>query len=568
MFRTFARLFLPNPFDRMLKKTARKGGKKVLLGWNRGLGDIALGLYAMVHRIRALVPDVAITFITRENLRDGFSLLDGVNTIVDPSWKRGEAAPIDESLKKEFDLVIERPNPTDWVRWQLGHLTPRLKWDKAHDALAERFPCPAGFTYIGVQVAAETNHGPWRDWPFARWQELLDRFEKLPHVKVLLFGFGDEPKFLNTNVIDLRGKTNLFELLSIVKNRCSALVLPDSGIASMTYYIDESFPIRMVTLWADPGQGILKQRVLSPNPQLVHCPLVAERRDLSSVTADAVMEQLFPANVGCIILAGGQGTRLGVAGPKGTFSIGGKSLFQWICEKVPHPKLPVAVMTSPLNHEETVAFFEKNRFFGLEVHFFQQEMHPFLDEEKRPLAASGPNGNGSVFRSFVRSGLADLFAKRGIDLLVVSNIDNLLTDPFDADLIACVRTKKADVAVKCIERTPLYPSMGMFVGKRIVEYTDLDPEQEYRWAYTGQMAFTLPFFRKMAEVSLPLHWVRKKHDGRWVWKGEQFLFDSLPFAAQVEAVVAPCETCYAPVKSQESVAQIETYLRERCKLDI
>ena len=118
MFRTLARIFLPNKFDWMLKRTARKGGKKILLGWNRGLGDIALGLYAMVQRIRELVPGAEITFITRENLRDGFSMLEGVKTIIAPDWKRGSPAKIDESLKKQFDRVVDKPSPTDWVRWQ------------------------------------------------------------------------------------------------------------------------------------------------------------------------------------------------------------------------------------------------------------------------------------------------------------------------------------------------------------------------------------------------------------------------------------------------------------------
>lgn len=68
----------------MLERTAKKGGKKILLGWNRGLGDIALGLYAMVQRIREIVPNAEITFVVRENLRDGFSMLEGVKTIVAP----------------------------------------------------------------------------------------------------------------------------------------------------------------------------------------------------------------------------------------------------------------------------------------------------------------------------------------------------------------------------------------------------------------------------------------------------------------------------------------------------
>ncbi len=71
MFKKLYRKFGPNPLDQMLKK---QSGKKILIFWNRGLGDIALGLFAIVHRIREFIPDSQITFLTRPNLRDGFLL--------------------------------------------------------------------------------------------------------------------------------------------------------------------------------------------------------------------------------------------------------------------------------------------------------------------------------------------------------------------------------------------------------------------------------------------------------------------------------------------------------------
>src|SRR5271155_5471958 len=126
MFRTIARYFLPNPLDWMLRRAARKGGSKILLGWNRGLGDIALGLYAIVHRIREIIPNAEISFLIRENLKDGFTMLENVQILIAPEWKRGGAYSVRETLKKigvdpkSFDLVIERPSPTDWVRWQRG----------------------------------------------------------------------------------------------------------------------------------------------------------------------------------------------------------------------------------------------------------------------------------------------------------------------------------------------------------------------------------------------------------------------------------------------------------------
>lgn len=564
MFRTFARKFLPNPLDWMLKRTAKKGGTRILLGWNRGLGDIALGLYAIVQRIYELIPHAEITFITRENLRDGFSMLEGVRTLIAPDWKRGGSSPIDERLKKQFDLVIEKPSPTDWVAWQRGKLVPCLKWDRRHDDLYQKFGLGDGL-YVGVQVAAETNYGLWRNWPLDKWQELFNRLEKMG-VKVLLFGFGDQPKFPNSNLIDLRGKTTLFELLSIIKNRVMGLVLPDSGISSFIYYLNESFPIQHVTLWADPNHGILKQKAASPNPLLVHCPLIAKKKDLATVSVDAVLEKLFPLqNTAAILLAGGQGTRLGYSGPKGLFPIGGKTLFEWICAKVPKG-MPLAIMTSPLNHDETVDYFIKNRNFGLDIYFFQQEMEPLLDENKQPTDLQGPNGNGSVFSSFMKSGLANLFAKRGVDLVTINYIDNPLADPFDRVMIAEARRQKANVIAQCIERAPSDSSMGVFVEKegkiQVVEYTDLDPTQVYKYAYSGALAFEYSFFCKMAEMDLPIHWVKKSIDGKPVWKGEKFIFDVFPYASRVVPLCVCRDTHYAPIKGPESIERVQNLLRQ------
>lgn len=581
VFRTLARKFLPNPFDAKVRRCAKKGGKRILLCWNRGLGDIALGLYAMVQRIREFIPDAEITFLTRENLLDGFSMLEGVKAISAP-WKRGEKVSVKD---RNYDLIIENPNPTDWVRWQLGKVVPKLKWNPENEDLWKKFNLDPSFTYIGVQIVAETTYGLWRNWPLARWKELMDLLPS--RSRVLLFGTGKDLPFTHEKAIDLRGKTTLFEMLSIIKNRCKSVILPDSGILSMVYYLDASFPIQVISLWADPNHGILKQGVASPNPQLDHCPFIGNYRDLSTVNVSAVIDRIFPktalrqcpclsdialvppSNTACIILAGGQGSRLGVTGPKGLFPIRGKPLFQWLCEKIPRADLKVAVMTSPLNHEETVAYFKKHENFGLELYFFQQEMGHFLDEEKRVMDLKGPCGNGSVFRSFHKAGLADLFALEGIDTLTVIPVENPLADPFDPALIAHHRAEKCDVTVKCIERKTGDHSMGALIerggGIEIIEYTEMDLTQKYYYSNVGQFAFSLPFFKKMAEIEMPTHWVRKQvpvgPNSVWVWKGEQFIFDALPRANKVKAVCAEREHCYAPLKSKENIEEVTRAIR-------
>ena len=590
MFRTISRLFLPNPLDRMLKKAVKRGAKNILLGWNRGLGDIALGLYAIVHRIREKIPDAEITFLIRENLRDGFSLFEGVSTLVAPSWKRGEKTDIKEALRalkvdpKKYDLIIENPSPTDWVRWQRGVLVPRLKWDPKYDPLWQSFGLKEDCTYIGVQAVAETQYGLWRNWPFERWVQLFDRLEKL-NVKVLLFGYGAEPKFHHPHLIDLRGKTSLFQLLSIVKHRCKAVILPDSGILSMIYYLDTSFPIQVFSLWADPDHGILKQGVFSPNPKLEHIPMIGELRNLASISAEMILNRLFPAKplqlcphspeilrenkipkVGVILLAGGQGTRLGVKGPKGTFSILGKSLFERILEKIP-TDVPIAVMTSPLNHEETVLFFEKLKHMKREIFFFTQEMLSFLDKEKKPLDAFGPDGNGGVFKASASSHLLQKFEEKGIELISIVPIENPLADPMDPQLLSYLHREKADIAIKCIEKKEADAPMGVLIEREgrleVTEYTELDPDEHYRYCYTGMMALTISVFHRLKEVDFPLHLAWKKQGKNFVWKQERFLFDALGLADRALALCYPKEQIYAPLKKIENLCHIEEILKEK-----
>lgn len=607
MIKRFIRRLLPNPFDRMLRRLARKkkGEKaRILLGWNRGLGDIALGLYAMVQRIEEIVPGSDVIFLIRENLQSGFTMLSNVQTIVAPFWKRGEQYDVRETLKtlnidpKSFDLIIEKPSPTDWVRWQLGKVTPKLKWKSEYDVLAEKFQLLEGCTYIGAQASAETPYGQWRNWPEKRWTEFLSLLA--PNEKVILFGFGREPKFESKQVIDLRGKTSLFEMIALIKNRCQVLIAPDSGVLSMIYYLDQTFPIHVVSLWAETGHGILKQNVKSPNPLLVHSPIFAKMRDLSNVSASRVYEEIFPQKktftpltkvtfskgvsvkdekgVGCVILAGGQGTRLGFSGPKGLFLIGGKTLFERILQKIPE-NVPTAIMTSQDNHEETIRYFEKQRYFGKKLFFFQQSSLPLLDENKRPIGIDGADGNGSFYRCFVQSGLADTFGQVKIKTVTITPIDNALANPLDPRWLSFHRKNGFEVSVRCIERSEIDESMGALVENDgricVLEYTEIGSDRmrerteegrlKYQYAYTGLVSLEIDFIQRVSSLDLPLHWVQKNRQEKLIWKGEKFLFDAFPHAKSIGVLCSAREECYAPLKTKDGPSGVEAVEKALCR---
>lgn len=296
MFKKAWKKWGPNPLEQSLRKI--KGGEKrrLLIVWNRGLGDIALGLYALVYRIRQMVPNAEITFLTRRDLEEGFKLLEDVDLLIAPTWERGSFYDLNatlESLGKsrdEFDLIFEKPDPTHWVRWQLGTLVPKLKWQDDWDSLVDNFPLSATEKYIAMQPQTETQYGYEKNWPISHWQELIQLLTLKTGMKVVLFGKNPDTSFSSEKIIDLRGKTRLLEMLSLIKNRISILIVPDSGVLSLSYFLNTSFPLRIISLWSDPRQGVLKQNVPSPNPLLLHTPLRAKKEDLRLLSVQEVIK--------------------------------------------------------------------------------------------------------------------------------------------------------------------------------------------------------------------------------------------------------------------------------------
>ena len=298
MFKKLMRRFGPNPLDKKLREAVKKGHQTFLIPWNRGLGDIALGLYALVYQIRKFIPDAQVTFVTRKDLAEGFHLLEGVRTLVANDWMRGKPFSMHETMEglgvplNSFDVVLENPDPTHWVKWQIGTLVPQLQWSEKWDESWKKYGLDGEKTYVSVHVQTETNYPNEKNWLVKKWTDLFHRLHDEFGMHIILFGFQPMHSFPLPGVVDLRGKTNLFEMLSIIKNCSTYLIVPDSGVLSLTYYLSVTYPIRIVSLWSDPNQGILKQGVASPNPELVHIPLIGQQNDISTIEVDDVVSAL------------------------------------------------------------------------------------------------------------------------------------------------------------------------------------------------------------------------------------------------------------------------------------
>src|SRR5262249_47253875 len=159
-----------------------------------------------------------------------------------------------------FDLILHNADPTYWVAWQRGTLTPKLQWQPTWDSLASRFQLPQHC--IGAHVNCETNYYFERNWPASSWQSLFSSLDS----PIILSGLKKDPTSSHPHLYDLRGETSALEIHSILKHHCKALIAPDSGVLSLSYFLDAPFPLKIVSLWADPNHGILKQNVPSPNP--------------------------------------------------------------------------------------------------------------------------------------------------------------------------------------------------------------------------------------------------------------------------------------------------------------
>jgi UDP-N-acetylglucosamine/UDP-N-acetylgalactosamine diphosphorylase len=307
---------------------------------------------------------------------------------------------------------------------------------------------------------------------------------------------------------------------------------------------------------------------------------------------------LRAGRVGVVVVAGGQGTRLGFDGPKGTFSIGPvseRSLFELHGQRLRRARarygaaIPWYVMTSPATDSETRGFFAGHGHFGLprgDVMFFCQATVPALDPEGRLILeapdriAESPNGHGGAFTALADSGaLADM-ERRGVTLISYFQVDNPLVPPADPTFLGLHDGAGAEFSCKVIRKRDPMEKLGVLarvdgrVG--IVEYTEIDDEHRHARGPDGELVYwagnpaihtlDVRFARAVAEAAdecLPYHASAKKIPtvdaaGRPVqpeapngYKLERFLFDALPAARRVELVEVDRELEYAPVKNAE-----------------
>ena len=352
--------------------------------------------------------------------------------------------------------------------------------------------------------------------------------------------------------------------------------------------------------FAPPAADVKKAKAVAPK---VH-ELKGKARDKAVAAGEA---ELRAGHVGVLLVAGGQGSRLGYDGPKGAYSIGpitGASLFYFHARKVLamnvryETRIPFYIMTSEANYAATVEHFEENDYFGLDpedVIFFKQGMWPGMSADgKIILDAPGhifmsPDGHGGMIAALKKTGCFADMRKRGVTTLFYFQVDNPLVEIADPAFIGLHATSKSEYSLKLTAKRDPYEGLGMPVKRgghfELIEYTEMTEEMNTRRTPSGELYFKFgspaihvfdrAFLEAEAAKPMTLHLAHKKipcvqADGKVVkpaepngYKFEKFIFDALPDAKSVACMAFDRTEEFSPVKNAEGKDSPAT-----CKADL
>ncbi len=326
---------------------------------------------------------------------------------------------------------------------------------------------------------------------------------------------------------------------------------------------------------------------------------IKERESIFRAIGKTAIKQ---GKVACVLLAGGQGTRLGSDAPKGAYDIGEtKPLYifeQQICnllsvadECEAYP--PLYVMTSEKNDLETRKFWASHNYFGYpqsQIAFFKQEMAPAVDfdgkiylEDKDKIALS-PNGNGGWFTSLMEAGLDKDLAKRGVEWLNVYAVDNVLQRMADPVFVGATIESGAHCGAKAVRKAYPEEKVGALCladGKpAIIEYYELTEsmanardekgELVYRYGVILNYLFRLEKLREIAKRPIPVHVVKKKisyidEQGNFQkpttengYKFETLIIDLIELMERVLPFEVEREKEFAPIKNKTGIDSVES----------
>ena len=304
-----------------------------------------------------------------------------------------------------------------------------------------------------------------------------------------------------------------------------------------------------------------------------------------------------------ITMAGGQGTRLGHKGPKGTFKIntinGEKYLFEVIIDSLKKASgkygvtIPWYVMTSDDNNGQTVSFLEEHDYFGYDkskVYFFKQGNLPMVKldgnmvVDQNKLIKEASDGNGGIYSHLKMDGMIDQMKKDGIEWVFVGGVDNILLRIVDPIMVGLTVKENNLIASKTVAKRNPEEKAGVFCkldGKpKVIEYTELPKTMAEQVDENGKLVYgdinilshllNIKAIEKLADIDLPYHTAFKKSNyldekGNLVevtepnaYKFESYIFDGFSYFDEMSILRVKREEEFAPIKNASGSDSPET----------
>ena len=342
--------------------------------------------------------------------------------------------------------------------------------------------------------------------------------KELEDIKKVLKKYGQEHLLLRYNEMNDEEKKELLEQIKTI----------DFDLMKKLYE-KASKPAELESVTIEPIEHVDKSKLT-----------VGEREMYEKKGIEAIKYNKFAV----VTMAGGQGTRLGHNGPKGTFIFDtekNKSIFETLCDTLKEAwrkydtVIPWYLMTSRENNDATVKFFEENNFFGYPkdaIRFFKQGELPMIALngkillDKNGMVKKAANGHGGTLQSMEKAGVLDEMKTNGIEWIFINGVDNVLVKPVDPLLIGMSIHNKVLGSVKSIEKTDPTENVGVFCRKNkkvgVVEYTEISEEMAnlrdddrslvYGDANAIFHLYNIKGLEKVSELSLPYHTAKKKAD--------------------------------------------------------
>lgn len=326
----------------------------------------------------------------------------------------------------------------------------------------------------------------------------------------------------------------------------------------------------------------------------------AELKEFAKIGEKQIIKNSFAV----VTMAGGQGTRLGYKGPKGTYEIkfsnGRKmSLFEIMCNNIKEANekynvvIPWYIMVSKDNKEQTIEYFKQKEYFGYEkkaIKFFVQETIPLIDKYGKIVLQDYhkikevSNGNGNVFKAMKKANILKEMKEKGIKWVSFAGIDNVLLNNVDTEFLGMIISSNLEIGSKSIFKKEPMDKIAVYCKKdnhpAILDYDEIDLKMSVRRDENGQYLYreanmlshimSLDAIKKVSNKELPYHRAYKKNpiindEGMKIvptepntFKFENFIFDSFKYFNDMFLLRVNREEEFAPIKDFTGLYTPET----------